>query len=260
MPTESYPLQRLEKIMQKLLDPKNGCPWDLKQDYKSLTSYTVEEVYEVIDAIDSEDFDGLKAELGDLLFHIVFYAQLAKEDEYFDLQDVIENVCDKLETRHPHIFDQSFIQSGKIFDWEEQKQKERQAKSKAKNISLLDDIPKVLPELKRAQKIQQRVAKKGFDWPEVEQVWEKLDEEAEEIKQAAKQDIPEALEEEIGDLLFVCVNLARHYGVDADKALRMANNKFDQRFRDVERHAEGKIENFNLSQLEAFWQQAKKPS
>ncbi|MDQ7050511.1 MAG: nucleoside triphosphate pyrophosphohydrolase [Enterobacterales bacterium] len=216
-----------------------------------------EEVYEIIDAIESKDFDGLKSELGDLLFLVIFYAQLAKEDQYFDLNDVIEGICNKLETRHPHVFDQDFIASGKQFDWEQQKHQERRQKSKQHQVSLLDDIPATMPELKRAQKMQLRVAKKGFDWPQVAMVWEKLQEESDEIKQAVEQKDRNHIEEEIGDLLFVCVNLARHYGVDADKALRIANKKFEKRFRDVERQADWQIENYSLEQLEIFWQQAK---
>jgi len=250
-------LDKLAVIMQRLRDPESGCPWDLKQDYQSLTAYSIEEVYEIIDAVESKDFSGLKDELGDLLFHIVFYAQLAKEDHQFELKDVIEGVCNKLVTRHPHVFDPDFIASGKSFDWEQQKQKERQQKSSHKQNSLLDDIPKIMPELKRAQKIQHRVAKRGFDWPEVELVWKKLQEESDEVLKAAEENNQTHIEEEIGDLLFVAVNLARHYSVDADQALRLANKKFESRFRDVERQADWQIENYSLEQLEAFWQQAK---
>ena len=246
--------------MRKLRDPKSGCPWDTKQSYRSILPYTIEEVYEVADAIEREDYSDLKDELGDLLFQVVFYAQLATEDGFFDLSEVIEGICDKLTRRHPHVF------GGKVYTdddavhqaWEKQKHLERQDKNKRKQASLLDDIPLVLPELKRAQKIQKRVAKQGFDWPDVLQVWDKLDEEVCEVKQAAESDNQQHIKEEIGDLLFVCVNLARHYKVDADMALRDANQKFERRFRKVEELAGAAISDFDLGQLEEFWQMAKK--
>lgn len=249
--------------MQKLRDPDSGCPWDLKQSYQSILPYTIEEVYEVADAIEREDFSDLKDELGDLLFQVVFYAHLASEDGYFDLADVVENISNKLTRRHPHVFDNKvYVDEHAVHQaWEKQKHIERQAKNKKGNTSLLDDIPKVLPELKRAQKIQKRVAKQGFDWPEVKMVWDKLAEETEEVKEAARSDDFSHLEEEIGDLLFVCVNLARHYKVDADFALRKANKKFESRFRQVEAFASSdnnkSISDYSLEELEVFWQRAK---
>lgn len=252
--------------MQKLRTPESGCPWDLEQDYKSILPYTIEEVYEVADAIERNDFDDLKGELGDLLFQIVFFAQLAKEEKRFDFTEVVDAICNKLILRHPHVFDDNYIKNDKLDvlkQWEDQKQLERESKlskdhSNKQQASLLDDIPKVLPELKRAQKIQTRVAKQGFDWPNIETVWDKLEEESKEVKQAAEQNNQDKIEDEIGDLLFVCVNLARHYQLDADQALRRANQKFETRFRKVEELAKGNISNFNLNELEEFWQQAKK--
>jgi len=255
-------IENLTKIMEQLREPNSGCPWDIKQNYQSIIPYTIEEVYEVVDAIERKDYNDLKDELGDLLFQIVFYSQLAKEDGYFELADVVDAISQKLLSRHPHVF--ANASSSKLSEsdvnkaWEDQKHKERKNKNYKGEASLLDDIPIALPELKRAQKIQKRVAKQGFDWTKIEQVWKKLEEEAEEVKAAYKSGDHEHLEEEIGDLLFVCVNLARHYKVDADIALRMANKKFEKRFRKVEKLADKSISSFERDELEAFWQQAKK--
>ncbi len=245
--------------MADLRNPKGGCPWDLKQDYQSIVPFTIEEVYEVADAIERQDYSDLRDELGDLLFQVVFYAQLASEDGYFDLDDVIFSICEKLERRHPHVFKQQSKKTEEqaAMTWENIKAQERQSKSKDSSISLVDDIPRVLPELKRANKIQSRVAKHGFDWPDVSQVWQKLEEESLEIKQAVEAGDQQHIEEELGDLLFVCVNLARHYQVDADTALRKANNKFCRRFKYLESLAEKPISDYSLEQLEAFWQASK---
>ncbi len=256
-------MKNLVDIMKQLRDPKNGCPWDKNQTYQSLLPYTIEEVYEVADAIEKQDFSDLKEELGDLLFQIVFYAQLASEDGFFDLSEVIDCICEKLVRRHPHVFSEknlpTVLSEEEIHKaWEDQKHHERKNKSENGEASILDNIPSVLPELKRAQKIQSRVAKQGFDWENVNQVWDKLDEEAEEVKQAHQSNNKAHTEEEIGDLLFVCVNLARHYKVDADIALRKANSKFESRFREVEQLAQKPISNYNLNELEEFWQAAKK--
>ncbi|MCF6194309.1 MAG: nucleoside triphosphate pyrophosphohydrolase [Kangiellaceae bacterium] len=253
------PIEKLVEIMRQLRQPDSGCPWDIKQSYESIIPYTIEEVYEVVDAIERKDYSDLKGELGDLLFQVVFYAQLAEEDGYFDLADVVETINQKLTTRHPHVFsDQSYLSEEEVLKaWEDQKHRERKDKNEQGKASLLDDIPKALPELKRAQKIQKRVAKQGFDWTRIEQVWEKLQEESEEVKLAAQQGDKKEIEEEIGDLLFVCVNLARHYKVDADVALRVANKKFEKRFRKVEVFADGDISKFNIEELETFWRRAK---
>ena len=252
-------IEKLAKIMHQLRQPETGCPWDIKQNYKSILPYTIEEVYEVADAIERADFSDLKDELGDLLFQVVFYAQLASEDGYFDLSDVIESISNKLTRRHPHVFgDKQYADEGEVHKaWEVQKHKERQNKSNNTKVSLLDDIPKIIPELKRAQKIQQRVAKQGFDWDNIQQVWDKLEEESREIKQAVTQKNQDSIEDEIGDLLFVCVNLSRHYKVDADMALRRANQKFEKRFRQVEALADKPIASYNIDELEDFWQQVK---
>ena len=256
---KKIPIEKLVEIMRQLRRPDSGCPWDINQSYESIIPYTIEEVYEVVDAIERKDFSDLKEELGDLLFQVVFYAQLAEEDGYFDLADVVDAISQKLTNRHPHVFaDQTHLSEQQIHKaWEDQKHQERKNKDVSGKASLLDDIPKVLPELKRAQKIQKRVAKQGFYWTRIEQVWEKLQEESDEVKLAAKQGDKKEIEEEIGDLLFVCVNLARHYEVDADVALRVANKKFETRFRKVEELADGDISNFEIEELEALWQQAK---
>ena len=255
-------IKDLIKIMADLRTPETGCPWDLEQDFDSILPFTIEEVYEVADAIERKDFDDLKSELGDLLFQVVFYAQLASEEGRFDFSDIVNAICKKLVHRHPHVYDKNTIAKLKdgaevLTQWEEIKKQERKDKSKSKINSLLDDIPTVLPELKRAQKIQTRVAKQGFDWDNIEDVWRKLDEESNEVKQAASENNPTKIEDEIGDLLFVGVNLARHYGFDAEQALRKANQKFEKRFREVEKLAGGDISTFSIDELELFWNKAK---
>ncbi|WP_444994202.1 nucleoside triphosphate pyrophosphohydrolase [Aliikangiella sp. IMCC44359] len=252
-------IEKLLTVMQALRDPLGGCDWDLKQNYQSIIPFTIEEVYEVVEAIELEDFEGLKGELGDLLFQVVFYAQIAKEEGRFDFYQIVDVLCEKLIRRHPHVFSDAQFENGAQLSqaWEEQKQKERQQKSGI-NQSVLDDIPKSLPELKRAQKMQRRAAKKGFDWQDVSQVWDKLKEESAEVLAAAEKQDSAAIEDEIGDLLFTVVNLARHYGVDSDIALRQANQKFEQRFRQVELIADRPLTDYNQQQLEVFWQSAKK--
>lgn len=250
-------IDKLLAVMRALRDPMGGCDWDRKQTYQSIAPYTIEEVYEVVDAIENSDFDHLGEELGDLLFQVVFYAQLAEEENRFDFTQIAQAVSDKLIKRHPHVFANAEIGSDQALTqaWEAGKQAERQRKNI--NASLLDDIPKVLPELKKAQKMQKRAAKGGFDWDDVSQVWDKLAEESAEVKQAVAQQDSAAIEDEIGDLLFTVVNLARSYRVDADSALRKANRKFERRFRQVERSVDKPLTEYNLQQLEALWQSAK---
>jgi len=252
-------IDKLLAIMRALRDPTGGCPWDQQQSYETILPFTLEEVYEVVESVESGDFDALRDELGDLLFQIIFYAQMAQEEGRFEFADITTAICDKLVRRHPHVFgDQIFRDEAELKQaWESQKHLERQDKS-AQMTSLLDDIPRALPELKKAQKIQKRVARVGFDWENVAQVWEKLAEEELEIQEAAQKGDKAHLQEEIGDLLFAMVNLSRHYGVDADQALRQANLKFEKRFREVETIAGQDLGEFDLAQLEVFWQQAKK--
>ncbi|NVJ50030.1 MAG: nucleoside triphosphate pyrophosphohydrolase [Gammaproteobacteria bacterium] len=263
--TKHVELQPLLDIMARLRDPENGCPWDIKQTYQSIVPFTIEEAYEVADAIERSDYDDLKGELGDLLFQVVFYAQIAQEEQRFEFQDIVDGICHKLTQRHPHVFsDQQFDNEGELHRaWELQKHKERQHKNQ--NASLMDDIPNSLPGIKRAQKLQKRAAKQGFDWPSVDGVWDKVDEEIAELKQAlaADENSPEknaAVMEEFGDLMFALVNLSRHLNLDAEQALRLANRKFEARFRSVEQAVKesGKtVADTSLEKLELFWQQAK---
>lgn len=256
-------IEKLVALMSALRDPDGGCPWDKQQNYASILPFTIEEVYEVAEAIETQDYVSLKDELGDLLFQVVFYAQIAKEEERFEFDDIVTGICEKMVRRHPHVFsDAKYADEAALNQaWEEQKQIERDAKinesAKRSKPSVLDDIPKALPELKRAHKIQKRAAKVGFDWENVEQVWDKVLEEKQEVKEAANSGDKQHLEEELGDLLFALVNLTRHYKVDADLALRKANQKFSTRFREVEQLADKPLDDYNLDELEALWQQAK---
>ncbi|KAA9002496.1 nucleoside triphosphate pyrophosphohydrolase [Affinibrenneria salicis] len=255
-------IERLIEIMKTLRDPQNGCPWDGKQTFDTLTPYTLEETYEVLDAISRQDFDDLRGELGDLLFQVVFYAQMAQEQGLFDFSDVCNAISDKLERRHPHIFagaatpaDGKAARAG----WEHTKARERSAKDRH---SAVDDIPDVLPALMKAQKIQQRCAAVGFDWdslgPVVDKVYEEIDEVMYEARQAVIDE--EKLGEEIGDLLFATVNLSRHLGHKAERALQEANRKFCRRFRQVEQiigQSAKTMDQASLDEMEAAWQQVK---
>ncbi|MEM7402099.1 MAG: nucleoside triphosphate pyrophosphohydrolase [Pseudomonadota bacterium] len=251
-------LFRLLKIMQTLRDPENGCPWDIQQTFDSILPYTIEEVYEVADAIDQKDFVQLKDELGDLLLQIVYYTQMAREQNMFDLEDVAGNICDKLVRRHPHVFAKDIPEAQQ--SWEELKQEERDKKLIQK--SLLNDIPSAMPQLMRAKKIQKRVANIGFDWKELAAVIEKVEEELNELKEVIESDQnKESLEEELGDVLFSVVNLSRHIKVNAEEALRKSNKKFIKRFQFIENCLENEnkdIKECSLDELEAYWQQAKK--
>jgi len=254
-------LDRLLGIMQRLRDPQTGCPWDKAQTFATIAPYTLEETYEVLDAIAREDFEDLRGELGDLLFQVVFYARMAEEQGRFDFNEICRAISDKLERRHPHIFgDANFTDSEQLLaNWEKTKSAERAEKAQH---STLDDIPESLPALMRAYKIQKRCAAVGFDWttlgPVVDKVHEELDEVMHEANQAV---VDEAkLEEEIGDLLFATVNLSRHLGSKAEIALQKANRKFERRFREVEKiiAAQGlKLEDATLDQMEAAWCEVK---
>ncbi len=251
-------LFRLLNIMQTLRDPENGCPWDVEQTFQTILPYTIEEVYEVADAIDRQDFVQLKDELGDLLLQIVYYTQMAKEKELFNFEDVAENICNKLVRRHPHVFDKDNTEQLK--SWEQIKQQEREEKS-ATN-SLLNEIPAAMPQLLRAKKIQKRVATVGFDWSELNQVIEKVEEELNELKEVINTGNQLAdLEEELGDLLFSVVNLSRHIKINAEEALRKSNKKFIKRFQNIEERLnldDKKIDECSLEELEEYWQLAKK--
>lgn len=251
-------INKLLALIKALRDPDGGCPWDKQQNYQSILPFTIEEVYEVAEAIENNDFVNLKEELGDLLFQIVFYAQLAQEEERFDFNAIVESICDKLVHRHPHVFSNAdYVNQEQLTQaWEDKKQQERNKKS-VSQASVLNDIPKALPELKRAQKIQKRVANVGFDWDHIDQVWDKVNEECSEIKEAANTKNKQHIEEELGDLIFSVVNLTRHYGCDADMALRKANLKFEKRFRQLEKLSKKPLQDCSLNEMEDLWQTVK---
>lgn len=260
-------MQQLLDIMQALRDPESGCPWDLQQDFQSLIPYTIEEAYEVADAIERNDLNDIKSELGDLLFQIVFYSQLATEQSAFDFNDVAQAISDKLTRRHPHVFSDAKITNAEeqTKEWEKLKQQERKVKAEdsLSSLSHLDDVSRTLPSLMRAEKLQKRAAREGFDWPSVKGVMAKVYEELEEVQQEidAKKQNHEKLEDEIGDLFFSCINLSRHVGVDAEHSLRKANLKFERRFRALENEASNKglqVNQMNVDELEDLWQEVKK--
>jgi MazG family protein len=256
-------MKKLLDVMAALRDPQNGCPWDIKQSFASLIPYTLEEAYEVADAIEQGDLQGLKSELGDLLFQVVFYSQIASEQSLFEFADVVDAISEKLVRRHPHVFaGQSCSDEAELHEaWEQHKAKERDAHAETQSASVLAGVANALPALKRAQKLQKRAARSGFDWPEVEPVLDKLQEEIDEVREAVQQQDQVAVFEEIGDLLFSVVNLARHLEVDAEEALRAGNRKFTSRFSHIEQtlqRAGQSIEQQDLSSLESLWQAAKR--
>lgn len=253
---------RLIQIMKALRDPDQGCPWDREQTIASILPYTLEEVYELADAIDRNDVRGQCEELGDLLFHIVFYSQLAAEAGAYGFTDVVDRVVEKLERRHPHVFGTATIDSAaqQCLAWERLKAAERCESGAVKG--LLEDIPRQLPALFRALKLQKRAASVGFDWPEAEPVLGKLEEEIKELREALRLGTgTDALADEIGDILFSAVNCARHAGVDPENALRRSNRKFERRFARIEKElaARGKtLDQATLEEMERIWQAAKR--
>lgn len=257
-------LDRLLAIMAQLRDPKNGCPWDLEQNFATIVPHTIEEAYEVADAIAQNDMPGLKSELGDLLFQVVFYSQMAGEAGKFSMVDVINSINKKMIDRHPHVFGEEEIKSSaaQTVAWEARKAAERAKNAMADQpVSALDGVALGLPALTRADKLQKRAARVGFDWPDTKQVLDKVREELAEVEaEIEAQTRHERVVDEIGDLLFVCANLSRHLKVDPESALRQANGKFERRFRRIEAilAAEGKTtEQVDLERMEAAWQQAK---
>lgn len=267
----SYQLEDLLYLMERLRDPQHGCPWDLQQSFSTIVPHTLEEAYEVADAIAEEDFEQLSDELGDLLFQVVYYAQLGREAGHFDWGRVVDGITRKLVRRHPHVFPDGDLNTpaGSVTldpdqikqRWEAIKAEERAAKAKApEQLSLLDDVPQALPALSRAQKLQKRASQSGFDWPATQPVLDKVAEELQEIREAIASGNQQAVAEEVGDLLFCVVNLARHLKVDAESALRDGNAKFERRFRFIERELSAmgtSVEATGLEVLDDLWDKAK---
>lgn len=259
------PISKLITIMQRLRNPDGGCAWDLEQNFTTIAPYTIEEAYEVAEAIESGDMIHLKDELGDLLFQVIFHAQMAQEKGHFDFADVVESICEKMIRRHPHVFDGAEYRSSEeqTKAWETQKAQER--KQKNHSASILDGVTPGLPSLTRAIKLQNRAARVGFDWPDTAQVLDKLNEEMAELSQelvlANKgADNRDKIIEEFGDMMFVYANLARHMKLDPESALRSANHKFERRFKQVEQLAAAQgqeLENMTLEEMDQLWDKVK---
>ena len=261
-----YSISDLRYLMSRLRDPNTGCPWDIKQTYKTITSHTIEEVYEVVDAIERGDIEHLSEELGDLLFQIIFYSQLGEEDNQFNFNEVVSGITAKLLRRHPHVFPYGTLASVRDSNtvateaeikqnWEAIKSQERKAVGAA---GTLDDIPLALPAISRAFKLQKRAATKGFDWTQVSDVLAKVKEEIAELEVEIAKGDHQAMEDEFGDLLFSCVNLSRHLSIDPEKAMARASSKFKQRFEAMEAHVG--VEQFaelSTAEMELEWVRAK---
>ncbi|CAH0990407.1 Nucleoside triphosphate pyrophosphohydrolase [Sinobacterium norvegicum] len=263
-----YTMDDLLLLMARLRNPEDGCPWDLKQDFASIVPHTLEEVYELVDTIEQQDFEHLSEELGDLLFQVVFYAQLGKEQQLFDFGLVVSGIVGKLLRRHPHVFPDGTLQSHASDDnlsdqqiranWERIKQQERKSKLQG---GLLDDIPQALPAMSRAVKLQKRTATVGFDWAEPLDVIAKIEEETAEVIEAVSHKNTDAIEDEIGDLLFAVTNLSRKLDINPETALRRANDKFTRRFNAVEALAserQQQLDELELEQLDRLWDEVKK--
>ena len=253
-------LKPLTDLMAALRDPANGCPWDLKQTPQSITHYTLEEAHELLHAIETSDVENQKEELGDLLFHIVFYAQMAKEKNQFDIEDVITTVVDKMTRRHPHVFDEDRDNQLSDAELHAQWQSHKQQEGK-KSARILDNIGRKFPAMTRAQKLQDMAAEFNFDWPDAFPVLDKIEEEITELREALQQGDKSHIQSEMGDILFACVNLARHVDVDAESALRQTNEKFIRRFDYVVEQMQATGIEFSpeeLEKMELFWQQSKK--
>lgn len=257
------PILRLRRIMQQLRDPEHGCPWDREQSFQTIAPYTIEEAYEVVEAIEQGDLAQLRDELGDLLFQVVFYTQMAEEIGAFDFDEVTTAVADKMIRRHPHVFGSDDVADAEAQSrsWEEIKAGERQQGAGKEALSALDGVGVGLPGLTRAVKLQRRAARVGFDWGSIDPVFDKLDEEIGELRHEVRQgEDADRMEEELGDLLFVAANLARHLRIDPETALRGANAKFERRFRYIEQAlaAQGRTpEDALLEEMDALWNAAK---
>jgi MazG family protein len=250
---------RLLELMARLRDPQHGCPWDVKQNFATIAPYTIEEAYEVADAIERNDLGDLRNELGDLLFQVVFHAQMAKEQGAFDFAAVVAAICDKMERRHPHVFGTARIASAEdqTVAWEEHKRRERAASGQ----SVLDDVPAGLPALTRASKIGKRVAQVGFEWADISGAIDKVQEEIGELRDEVNTGAdPTRTEQEIGDLLFSLVNVCRYLRIDPENALRLTNAKFERRFRYIEQQllTRGRTPaESTLEEMDALWNEAK---
>lgn len=267
----SYQLDDLLYLMQRLRDPVHGCPWDLEQNFDTIVAHTLEEAYEVADAIAGQDYPQLADELGDLLFQVVYYAQLGREENLFDWDQVVDGITRKLIRRHPHVFPDGNLRTpaGTLKlkaeqisqRWEEIKALERAERAeRPQQLSLLDDVPRALPALSRAQKLQKRASRAGFDWGQAAPVLEKIAEELDEVREALAQGDHQAVAGEMGDLLFAVVNLARHLKVDAETALRQGNEKFERRFRFIENCLASQglnLADTDLERLDQLWDEAK---
>lgn len=266
------PIERMRYLMARLRQPETGCPWDARQTYASIAPFTIEEAYEVADAIGQGDLDHLKEELGDLLFQVIFYCQLAQEENRFDFNAVAQTLEQKLVRRHPHVFPagtlESKIEPGQQgneqaikANWDLIKQQEKAAKQQLV-ASVLDQVPASMAPLRRAQKIQTVVARKGFDWDDPLKVMEKCREELAELEHEVQTSAPvEKIADELGDLMFCCVNLARHYKLDAEMVMASVNRKFERRFRSLEMALQQQgisLDEATLEQMEAGWQAAKR--
>ncbi|WP_084419133.1 nucleoside triphosphate pyrophosphohydrolase [Henriciella litoralis] len=260
-PTE---FERLKTIMARLRDPDGGCPWDLEQDFATIAPYTIEEAYEVADAIEREDFDDVRDELGDLLLQVVFHSQIASERGLFTVEDVARSINEKMVRRHPHVFGdaESRNSTEQTVAWEEIKAAERANKPAAsEDTSALNGVAKALPALMRAEKLQKRAARTGFDWTNADDILSKLDEEVDEVKDAISGGNLADIEDEIGDLIFVAANLARRHKLDPEIALRKANAKFERRFRAMETLAASKGQIFSdlsLDEQDGLWREVKR--
>jgi nucleoside triphosphate diphosphatase len=263
--TDQPNMDRLREIMARLRDPETGCPWDVEQDFSTIAPHTIEEAYEVAEAIEHGDMPGLVDELGDLLLQVVFHAQMASEVGLFDFDDVAAAICDKLVRRHPHVFGDATIDgvAAQSRAWEEQKAEERRTagKQSADDESALDGVTVALPALTRALKLQKRAARVGFDWPDTAGALAKLAEESRELEhEMTSGGTPERLADEMGDLLFSCVNLARKLDIDPETALRHGNSKFEKRFRRMERMMKSdgrRLDAVGLAEKEGYWQRVK---
>ncbi len=263
MPDDSktHPIEKLIAVMAKLRDPDGGCPWDLEQDFKSIAPYTIEEAYEVADAIERGDVNDLKEELGDLLLQPIYHAQMASEAGLFDINEVINGITDKMISRHPHVFGDAKAAHASDVNkiWDEKKSQEN--KTKNHNASALDGVAKALPALLRAQKLQKKAARVGFEWPNLDRVLDKLEEELSEMRAALKDGTIAEKADELGDLLFVLTNFARMNDIDAETALRACNDKFERRFKGMEHDFEQnneQIKGQTLERMEMAWTEQKK--